>query len=133
MNGSDILLLANTGTDESPVYEVVGSQRGATFTETTAAIDMSSKDSRNTRVIPGRYAATVTLEALYVPTDDAYLALRAAMRDGTAIKIRKSEDGVEVEEADAVVTSLSGEAPDQEGATISVDLAIDDSWTVVGS
>ena len=34
-NGSDLLLLVNTGTPGVPVYEVVGSQRNVAFQETT--------------------------------------------------------------------------------------------------
>lgn len=82
MNGTDILLLVNTGTPGSPVYEVVGSQRDVTFEETTDEIDVSSKDGRAKRVLPGRYSASISLDALYVPTGAAYQALKDAMRNG---------------------------------------------------
>ena len=81
MNGADVLLLANTGTEAEPSYEVVGSQRNVSFSETTANIDSSSKDSRATGNEPGRYASSLSLEHLYVPTDEAYQALKDAMRD----------------------------------------------------
>jgi TP901-1 family phage major tail protein len=128
MNGTDILLLVNTGTPTVPVYVAVGSQRDATFGETTDAIDVSSKDQREKRVLPGRYTAEITMDALYVPSDAAYQALRDAMRNGTMIKIVRQESGVSLEEATAVVTDLSQAAPDQDGATVSVGLAIDGEW-----
>ena len=40
-NGSDLILLVNTGTPLSPVYEAVGCQRDATIDEATASIDTS--------------------------------------------------------------------------------------------
>lgn len=120
MNGSDVLLLVEG--------VAVGSQRDVTFEETTAEIDMSSKDSRAFRVIGGRYKSTVTLDALYVPDDASYVALKAAMRAGTLIQINRQEDDAILESANALVTSISEAAPDQDGATISVGLTIDDEW-----
>ncbi len=133
MNGTDILLLVNTGTPTVPVYEAIGSQRGVTFTENTAEIDVSSKDSRAKRVIPGRYSAKVSMEALYVPEDAGYQALKAAMLDGTPILVARSIEGVTTEIATAIVTDLSPEGPDQEAATVSVELSIDNFWQEVGS
>ena len=60
MNGTDILLYVNTGTPAVPAYTVVGSQRDVTFEESTDEIDVSSKDSRAKRVLPGRYSASVS-------------------------------------------------------------------------
>lgn len=133
MNGADVLLLVNTGTNVSPVYTAVGSQRDVSFEETTEAIDASSKDSRAGRVLPGRYGASVSLEHLYVPDDTAYLALKAAMRDGELIKIRRQEEAIETEEADALITSLGEAAPDQDVMVVSIELTIDGEWSVVGS
>ena len=133
MNGTDILLLVNTGTPLVPVDVAVGSQRDATFGETTDAIDVSSKDARARRVLLGRYSAEITMDALYVPSDAAYLALQVAMRDGELIKILREESGASLEEATAVVTDLSQAAPDQDGATVSVGLAIDGEWAEVST
>jgi len=133
LNGTDVLLLVNTGTEEAPVYTAVGSQRGVTFDENTAEIDVSSKDSRAMRVLPGRYDASLSLDSLYVPDDTAYQALRDANRNGDFILVRRSEEEVETEEASAIVTAMSEEFPDQAEATISVDLRIDGEWSEVGS
>ena len=133
MNGTDILLLVNTGTPSVPVYEAVGSQRDVTFTENTAEIDVSSKDSRATRVLPGRYSAKISMGALYVPDDAGYQALKAAMLDGTMILVARQISGVTTEIATAIVTDLSPAAPDQEAATVSVELSVDNFWVEVGS
>ena len=97
MNGTDLLVLVNTGTPGTPVYEAVGCQRDATLDEATATIDVSCKESRAQRVLPGRYSGTVSLDALYVPTDAAYLALRDANRNGDMILIAREEYGVAIE------------------------------------
>ncbi len=134
MNGTDILLLVNTGTPSVPVYQAVGSQRDATFGETNEVIDVSSKDTgRGKRVLAGRYTAEITMEALYVPSDTAYQALQDALRTGSLIKVVRQELGVSLEEASAVVTDLSQAAPDQDGATVSVGLAIDGLWAEIGT
>ena len=132
-NGADILLMVNVGTEAMPQYLAVGSQRDFSREETTEEIDASSKDSRTARVIAGRYGSTISLEALYVPTDEGYLALRNAMRNGDLIKVRISDENTPTEEADALITSLSEEYPDQAEATVSCDLTIDGEWAEVGS
>jgi len=133
MNGTDVLLLVNTGTELVPSYEAVGSQRDVSFEETTEEIDVSSKDSRAKRVLPGRYGASITLDALYVPTGTAFKALQDAMRDGELILVAKEVDNVTIETASALITSMSEAMPDQAEATISISLTIDGTWTVVGS
>lgn len=133
LNGSDVLLLVNTGTPTVPVYEAAGSQRDVTFEEATEEIDVSSKDSRAKRVLPGRYSANLSLDALYVPSDDAYQALKSAMRDGELILVAREEEGVTLETANALITSMSEAFPDQGEGTISISLTIDGVWTAVGS
>jgi TP901-1 family phage major tail protein len=128
-NGSDVLLLVNTGTASVPVYEAVASQRDVDFSETTEEIDVSSKDSRAKRVLPGRYGSTISLESLYVETSDDYNALKDAMRDGNAIKIGRQDDGVTMETADAIITDMTETFPDQGESTISISLTIDGFWT----
>ena len=132
-NGSDVLVLVNTGTPAVPVYEVMGSQRDVTFDEATEEIDVSSKDGRAKRVLPGRYSCTISFDSLWVPDDACYLALRDAMRDGELILIARQEYEVVVETADALITSMSENFPDQSEATISMSLVVDGMWTEVGS
>jgi len=133
MNGTDVLLLVNTGTTAVPVYEAVGSQRDVTFDEATEEIDVSSKDSRAKRVLPGRYSATLSLDALYVWTDDGYRALRDAMRDGELILVAREDDSTTIETADALITSLSESFPDQGEGAISISMTIDGFWTELES
>jgi TP901-1 family phage major tail protein len=129
MNGTDVLLLVNTGTPIVPVYTAVGSQRDVTFDEATAEIDVSSKDAREQEVLPGRYTANLTLDHLYVEDDAGYEALKDAMRDGELILVAKQVDEVTTETASALVTSLSERYPDQGEATVSCSLTISGGWT----
>ncbi|MCB9135157.1 MAG: hypothetical protein H6636_07010 [Anaerolineales bacterium] len=133
MNGSNLLILANVGTPEVPAYQVVGCQRGATIDEQTAEIDASCKSSRNKRVLPGRYSSTIALDGLYVPNDAAFQALRDANRNGELLLIAREEFGEVLETANCLVTAMPQAFPDQDVATISVSLTVDDGWTVVGS
>lgn len=120
MNGTDILIWVEGN--------VVGSQRDVTIDETTEEIDVSSKDQREMRVLPGRYGSTISLDALYVPTNAAYIALQAAMRNGTFVEVVVIEEGVVLESADAIVTGLSRNGPDQAETTVSIGLRIDGAW-----
>jgi len=133
MNGTDVLLLANVGTPTVPIYQTVGSQRDVTFEEATEEIDVSSKDSRAKRVLPGRYSSSLSLDALYVPTNADYQALKDAMRNGDLILVARQEDNVTLETADALITALSEAFPDQGEATISVSLTVDGFWTELTS
>ena len=133
LNGSDVLLLVNTGTALVPVYEAVGSQRDVSFDEATEEIDVSSKDSRAKRVLPGRYSASLSLDALYVWTDDGYRALRDAMRDGELILVAREDDSTTIETGDALITSLSESFPDQGEGAISISMTIDGFWTELES
>jgi predicted secreted protein len=129
MNGTDVLLLVNTGTPAVPVYEAVGEQRDVSFEESTEEINVSSKNSRAKRVLPGRYSGSISLDHLYVWTQTGYQELRDAMRDGELILVAKQEDGVTLETVDALVTSLSESFPDQGEGTVSISLTIDGFWT----
>jgi len=132
-NGTNLLILANTGTTESPVYTAVGSQRDASIDEASATIDYSSKESRNQRVGHGRYSGSVSLEALYVPDNTAYLALKNSLRNGTMILVAREEEDQVMETVLAKMDSLSETFPDQGEATVSMSMTIDDQWEVVGS
>lgn len=132
-NGSNLLLLANIGTPSVPAYAVVGSQRDATIEESDAGIDFSSKDSRAQEVGAGRYSSTVSFDALYVPSNAAYQALKSALRTGALVLIARQESDVVIETANARVDSISGSFPDQGEATVSISLTVSGYWIPSGS
>lgn len=128
VNGSNIILLANTGTAGAPTYEAVGSQRDVTFDSSNAIIDISSKAERERRIMAGRYEASISLTHLYVPNDAAYQALKTAHESGDLILVVREESDVSLRTASALVTSLSENAPDQDATTVSITLDIDGAW-----
>lgn len=133
MNGTDLLILANVGTAETPSYMVVGCQRDATIEEASGTIDVSCKESRAQRVLAGRYSGTLSLDALYIPDDEAYLALRTANRAGDLILIARQEFGVVTETFEAKIDSLSQSFPDQGEATVAASFTINDFPIAVGT
>lgn len=132
-NGTDLLILANTGTAQSPTYEAVGCQRDCTIDEASETIDYSCKDNRERAVGHGRYSSDISLDALYVPDNASYLALKNSLRDGTMILVAREEEDVVVETVEAQVNSLSEIFPDQGEATVSMSMAVNGAWTPVGS
>lgn len=129
INGIDLTLSIRTSTGTPDTYTILGAQRGATLEETTSEIDTASKDSRNATYLPGRYGATITCDALYVPSNTAKAAIQTAMRGGTTLRVRKTALGAEVvEQADCIVTSISSEFPDQDAATLSLTLLVTGAW-----
>jgi len=124
MNGADVLLYVDDGT--GPV--LVASQTGLTIDESNEDIDLSNKDQREYVGDYGRWSATMTLDALYVATDAGYQMLRDAERNATFVTVVVSEEGVLVESAQAIVTSLGREAPDQAPVTISCELKLSGAW-----
>lgn len=122
INGSDVVVYVDGS--------AVGYQTDVTFEETTEEIDVSSKEERAKRVLPGRYGANVSLDALYVSTDTAFQALQSAMRNGEFVTLARYSGETNVEEANAIITSMSETFPDQEGATISASFTVDGEWAV---
>jgi len=132
MNGSDVLILVNTGTDAVPIYQAVASQRDLTVEGSADEIDTSNKTSgRFAEFIPGRVSSTISFESMYVPNDGSYAVLRQSMEFGLFLKIRREYAGEAEREADAFVTSLSESFPDQEPGIVSATMRITGPWRAV--
>lgn len=128
MNGTAIQIYMEDASVPD-TFNLIGSQRESTITENTAAIDESNKESRNYVGSPGRYTCTVSCTALYVPTDEAFLALEAAMQDGTMLKIQRDFDASTKTNIDAICTSCVRNNPDQGAATVSADFQCSGAWS----
>ena len=133
ISGTDVLLLINTGTDEVPVYEVIGCQRDVTFDQSRDVIDVSCKTEEGKPVLAGPYEASLSLDSLYSWTDDGYQQLRTVMRSGDLVLVARQEGGVVRETAMAMVMSMSESFPHQAEGTFSVELRISGVWSAVGS
>lgn len=107
---------------------VIGSQTTFNSEERRNAIDYSSKDSLNRRVLGGRYSGTVTLDAVYVPADTAQNQVRDDIRAGNLHKITIAEDGADDVDVQALPVSYSFQADDDDVAVLSISYEIDDQW-----
>jgi hypothetical protein len=129
-NGTAGLLLLEDPGNPGTFLALEG-QRDMNVDEAVGEIDTSSKDSPAMTVVGGRYDSSGSFEIIYRPSATAQTALKAAHRARNLVKMRVSEDGVEVEEADVLLTSLGREYPDQDTATSSVDFRVSGEWTAV--
>lgn len=129
--GNIVLLAVNVGTEADPIWEAVASQRNVTFNENRDLVDVSSKESDKQKNLPGRYTATIQLQHLYIPGSASFLKLRAAMRDGSKLKVRRQEFGSYIEETDATITNMTSEFPDMGAAVCSATLNASDGFQPV--
>lgn len=123
VNGADVVVLVSG--------IIVGGQRGAKVTKATTFVNFSSKASANERGRPGRLSSTLTLDALYMPTDSGQQALRAARDNRQMITLRIKELGSDIEEAEAVCTSLERDHPDQAESLFNAQFQVSDGWHTV--
>ena len=131
MNGTDVIIKVNTGTDAAPTWVAVAKQQGAKLSEKVGFVEESSKDARERAGSAGRYEGTLSLDALYVPSDTAFTYLKTSFRAGTKVQVEIEEAGTPTEKASAVITQMDTEWPDQDAATISATFEIDGAWTAL--
>jgi len=131
INGAQVLLGINVGTEGSPSFSLLGSQTNVGIDENVDVIDYSTKDDAARAVGGGRYSFSVTLDALFVPSSTEYAILKQRFRSREKILIRKELDGGAWEQARVLIASLSEEFPDQAPATISIGLEGDGVWEAV--
>lgn len=128
MNGAQVLILVNTSTTATPTYVAVAEQTGLSLETSRNLIEVSSKNNDHATFVYGRQSDKLSLEAMYVPSDAAMSALQDAMENKTSIKIRRSEDGTSVEEADALVASIKKDFPDQDASKVSVEFQLNSGF-----
>lgn len=123
INGADILIYIGANK--------VGSQTGVNISKNRNIADASAKDSADFVGMPARKTSTIQLNALYVPSDTAWAAIKAAYDDGTAVTVNKYESGSAVETASAFISNMTEDAPDQTPATIAITLEVSGGWSAV--
>jgi hypothetical protein len=130
INGADVVLSVD-GT-------LIPAQRSLSQSDTTASIDMSSKDSRGMRRAPGRYDSKLSLTALYLPGASGFDQLKQKFRDGQYIDVIRYEpnsgsswphsSASGVETASCIITEMSPQFPDQDASTVTLSIEIDGTW-----
>jgi hypothetical protein len=118
---------------EIPSWQTVGEQTNLTDESTQNLIEVSSKDGNHQKFIDGKKGNTIELESFYVPDDVAFLALKSAYDDGGLVVLRRSEDGVSVEEAEAYIASISKNAPDGEAGTVTISFTLNEAWHAISA
>lgn len=138
--GNNALLYVNTGTVDTPVMTSVGLQRGLSDEATREMIDASHKGSDHAKSVYGRQSGTITMDALepdpdYGGAGDTHAALKGAMDDKQPIIcqiVKVGTQGTTVTlEAECLVGTLSTEYPDNDVATISLELTKQEPFTEV--
>jgi predicted secreted protein len=126
INGSDILLYVNTGTESTPAWTAVGGQSGIKITETNG-----TKERKGHKLSPNgdakeynydQYEWKVSLDGAYVSGETGLEALRTALRTQALIKVRVKEGDTYVSEGDALITSMDLDGPYNDDATYAIEL-----------
>ena len=120
VKGIDILILVES--DVVGTFIPVGGQRSATLSETAETIDATHKLSGGYKVALTSFSDWgIKCEGVYVTDDAAYEKLITAKRAKTKVKLRWSENGTDILEGDAVITSRELEGSYDAEATYSME------------
>ncbi len=136
--GNDGLLYVDPG-DGTPV--LVGFQRGLTHEQTRELIDASHKGSDHTENVLGRQSGTLTMEGLRpspaLGLEASHTALYNAQNQRQRVTLqiveRDGGDGSDnlTREAEALVSTITVEYPDNDVATFTVELALQEALATV--
>lgn len=134
VKGVDVLLYANTGTDQTPVYKKVGGQKGATLTEDVDTIETHSKLSGGAKMYDYGYSGwSIKCDGLWLNEDDegfdAYQALVDAMHNKQKIKVQVWESATVFFTGTALITSRELDGPDDDAGTYALELLGDGAPT----
>jgi TP901-1 family phage major tail protein len=120
--GVDVLLYANTGTDATPTWTVVGGQSGATLNRDTKVIDVTSKESGWTENLAGIKSWGVDCDGYVVVSDVAYSALETAWENGTSVKVHLVVPSGNTYEGSAIISKFPLDAKQDGALTFQVTL-----------
>ena len=131
MDGAMVLIMVNLGDVSVPDWQAVAEQTSLSTETSRNMIEASSKDSDHTKWLYGKQDDTCSFEKLYVPNDSAFMAIDDAQKNKETVLLRRSENGQEVEETTALVSTIAKEYPDNESSTCSGEFQQDEAWTPV--
>src|SRR5262249_33398332 len=129
IDGSSVLLLAQTAEGPPGTYLAVGSQTGVKFDRKTATIDISDKSSPEKRYLAGERDETISLDHLYVANDTAFAALKNAWKTNQPIVVERSESGVPTEHASAYITQMTEDFKRASAGTVAMTLQVTGGWS----
>lgn len=131
MDGAQVLVLVDMGENGESDWQACAEQTNLSSETTRNMIEASSKDSDHAKWLYGKQESSVSLEKLYTPNDSAFMAIEDAMNEKETIVLRRTENGEDVEEATALVESISKEFPDDDASTCEAEFQLNERWRSV--
>ena len=131
IDGSDVLLMVDVGTDTESDFVAVAAQQDLTISESRDIREVTSKLDDHKKKEYGEMDTTASLESLFVVDDSGEELLRSAVQDATKVTIRIQESDVEIEEGTVLVSSLERNFPRNDNSTFSAELEFDGPLTTV--
>jgi TP901-1 family phage major tail protein len=121
VRGADILILVEGATPDT--FIVVGGQQSATISESVETVETTNKLTNGFKEFEYGFGEwKISADGIYVSDDAGFQKLKDAMRAKTKVKVRIKEEGVDVEEGLALITSRDLEGKYDDSATYSVEL-----------
>ncbi len=118
--GKDYLLYVNTGTVATPVWTLIGGQRGSSLGRTADSIDLSHKTSGGWKSAgAGLRGWSIDLDGLVLLNDTGLEALETAFENGKNIHLKFEYPDGKYRTGWAAVTDLSIETPHDGEASLS--------------
>lgn len=124
LKGIDFVVQKNTGSEETPNWETIAGQRGATLTINNAEIDATTKDGSGwEEKLVGLKSWSLDFDGLYSEDDDVLQELETDVLAGNKVHVRLKTPGDNTFHGDCIITDFSIEAPHDGEATASGSLA----------
>ena len=131
MDGAQVLVLVDLGENGQSDWQPCAEQTNLSTETTRNLIEASSKDSDHAKWLYGKQESSVSLEKLYTPNDSAFMAIEDAMNNRETVVLRRTENGKDIEEATALVESISKEFPDDDASTCEAEFQLNERWRVI--
>lgn len=141
LTGNDALLWVDvSAAGDGSDMQAVGYQRGLTHEQVREIIDASHKGSDHAQSVYGRQSGTITMDGLrpnpdFVGAEGAQGALYTAQNERRTVIcqiVETSPDATTLtRQAEALVGTITNEFPDNDVATFSVELTLQEPFAVV--
>lgn len=122
IEGNDVYLKVNTGTEASPVWTKVGGQKDATFDRGAGTIDTTDKDSEGWEEnLPGLRNWSISFDAFIIEDDAGFLEIEDSFENRVQKQFQIITPG-HTYQGKATVESLSMSGPLGDAGVVSFGL-----------
>lgn len=119
-SGISFLVRVNTGTEGSPVWTVVGGQRGGTLNRSATPVNLGSKDTAGwPALVPGEREWSIDFDGLVIEGNAGYTLLENAYLNNTRVQVQLVTPTNVRYQGFAILTDFPIEAPYDGEATLS--------------